>query len=106
MNTDKNPYSPASDVLAQAEAETKAAPVEDKAETPWWGYGFMVACLAIMILTRGGAIWGALGGGVGSICMKVSQNQNMPVAMKLTICAAITGTLWVAIAMLVMAARG
>jgi len=72
-----------------------------KPKPPPWGYAFLVACLAIMVLTKGGAIWGALGGALGMGCVKVSANQDMPVGARVGICLAITATLWIGVGILV-----
>jgi hypothetical protein len=37
-----------------------------------------VAPFGIMILTRGGAIWGALGGGVACACLAIAQAESIP----------------------------
>lgn len=78
----------------------------EKQKAPPWGWGFCAACLAIMIVTRGGAIWGALGGGVGGLCLKVAQAQSLPVPLRIVICTAVTAALWVGIVMLVLSLAG
>ena len=82
--------------------ETEQSEAE-KAQTPAWGWAFFAACLAIMIVTRGGAIWGAVGGGFGGLCIKVSQNPNLSVATRVALCCLITVALWAGILGLVWA---
>ena len=79
---------------------------DQEVPTPPWAWAFFVACMAIMVLTRGGAIWGAIGGGVGGICLKVAQATSIPLAARIAICTVITGILWAGIIVLVAAARG
>lgn len=78
-----------------------AAPPPAKPETPAWGWVFFAACLGILVLTRGGAVWGAAGGAVGGVCLKVSQSRQLPLAAKLAICSALTAGLWALIWLLV-----
>lgn len=77
-----------------------------KPETPVWGWFFFVACLGIMIATRGGAIWGGVGGGVGGVCLKISQNREMPVVNRVLLCSLITAVLWIGIVVLLQSLRG
>ncbi len=95
-----NPY----DAPAAAPDEDQQA-TSNKPQTPAWGWAFFVACLAIMIATRGGAVWGALGGGVGGACLKISQNRQIPVLARFLVCAAITAVLWGVILALVAVRR-
>lgn len=96
--SDESPYT------ASANPESSQSDSRKKEDDqPKWGYAFMVACIAIMIATRGGAIWGALGGGVGGLCLKISQSTNIPLAGRIAACTAITIALWAAIITLVVA---
>ena len=50
-------------------------------------YMFAISLLpfGIMILTRGGALWGAIGGALGMVCLGIAQNEQMPKAVRLAI---------------------
>jgi hypothetical protein len=41
--------------------------------------------LGIMIVTRGGAIWGAIGGALAALCVFVAQAEELPKAARLAI---------------------
>jgi len=58
----------------------------------------------IMILTRGGAIWGALGGAVAVGCLYVAQVESMPKLARLVLIAVINAALYAAIYALVATA--
>jgi hypothetical protein len=95
-DSDLNPYA------APSEASESADQVQTKPVTPFWGWLFFAACLAIMVATRGGVIWGALGGAMGGLCLKISQNHKLAVFTRLIFCTVITTVLWSVILLLVM----
>lgn len=97
VDSEESPYA----VSDYREPVPRVSRGQEKNE-PTWGYAFMLLCLCIMIATRGGAIWGAVGGGVGGLCLKISQETQMPLAARVVICTLITGTLWAGIIGLVM----
>jgi len=91
-----------------SKAKPRPAKVDDgveKPKPPAWGYIFLVACLGIMVLTKGGAIWGGIGGGLGMGCLGICANQKLPVAARVGICTAITVALWVVVFLLIMSLR-
>ncbi len=67
---------------------------EKKVESTWWGWIFFVACMAILVATRGGALWGALGGMAGSACLKIAGSREIPLAARLSVCVLITASVW------------
>jgi hypothetical protein len=58
----------------------------------------------IMIVTRGGAIWGALGGGVAVACLAIAQVESIPRAGRLAIILVINAALYAGIIALMSAA--
>jgi hypothetical protein len=58
----------------------------------------------IMLLTRGGAIWGALGGGIAFGCLAIAQNESMPKAGRIAVMLLINAVLYAVIIFLVIAA--
>jgi hypothetical protein len=72
---------------------------------PWWAVGFAVACGALPVVTRGGALWGALGFGAASLCLGVARAAARPVLARVALCALITALPWGVFA-LVVAPRG
>jgi hypothetical protein len=63
-----------------------------------------VAPFGIMILTRGGAIWGALGGGIACACLAIAQAESVPRAGRVALILVINVALYAGIIALVMAA--
>jgi hypothetical protein len=58
----------------------------------------------IMVLTRGGAIWGALGGIIAVVCLTVAQMEAMPRAARLGLIILINAALYWGIITMVNAA--
>lgn len=69
------------------------APVEAPEDLPWWVWVFVAASAAIMVVTKGGALWGALAGVGAASCVGVSR-INRPPAARLLGCAAIVAACW------------
>lgn len=70
---------------------------------PPWGYAFVGACVLIPILSRGGAIPGALGAGAAAGCVSVLQGPGST-GMKAAKCAGITVVAYVLFGALIAAA--
>jgi hypothetical protein len=63
-----------------------------------------VAPFGIMILTRGGAIWGAVGGGIACACIAIAQAESIPRPGRAALILAINVALYAGIIALVSAA--
>ena len=84
------------------EIEEKRGWRKDFGPAPIWGYAFCVACLSILILTRGGAIWGFAGGALGSICLQISRQKSWPLIGRILACSLITVSFWGAMIALIL----
>jgi len=58
--------------------------------------------IGIMILTGGGALWGAIGGAVAMACLVVAQNDRMPIAIRVLFILAICGMLYAVMFLMVI----
>ena len=67
---------------------------EEKPRIPGWAWIFVVACVLIPIVTLGGAIPGALGGGGAFGCVVIARDASKPVATRVIFCAMVTGVCW------------
>src|SRR5262245_21036038 len=70
------------------------APKPPKPPIPWWAWCFAAACGIIPVITLGGAIPAAIGGGGAFGCIGVAREPKLSVATRVGICAAITGGCW------------
>jgi len=62
--------------------------------TPAWAWLFVVACVLIPILTLGGAIPGAIGGGGAFGCFAVAKDPSKQAGTRVLICVGITAVCW------------
>jgi hypothetical protein len=76
--------------------------VQAAGSSPPWAYPFALACVAIPIVTLGGAIPGGLGFGGAAACMSVARNHAMSVGARILLCALITLAAWGLLALLVV----
>ncbi|MAE65182.1 MAG: hypothetical protein CMJ18_13000 [Phycisphaeraceae bacterium] len=76
--------------------QARPAPDEStpKPRAPWWAWLFVAGCVLIPILTLGGAIPGAIGGGGAFACHAVAREASNPTAIRIGICAAILAGCW------------
>ena len=65
----------------------------ERAKLPWWGWPFIVACLAIPFYTLGGALPAAIGFGSAALTWKVA-GKEWRVAPRVVAMAMITGMAW------------
>ncbi|HLF92382.1 MAG TPA: hypothetical protein VJB14_02905 [Planctomycetota bacterium] len=72
-----------------------------QAKMPGWAWVFIVLCAAIPVITLGGAIPGAIGGGAAAGCAGVSRIQTLSTAARVGICIGITVAAWVAFVVIV-----
>lgn len=72
---------------------------------PMWLYVPSVLPLGIMIVTRGGAIWGALGACLVGLNLKIARSESLPLAARLGLVLAITAAAYGAVVALVVASR-
>ena len=61
---------------------------------PGWSWLFIVGCLAVPIVTLGGAVPGALGFGGAAGCANMAKKAGWEVLPRVMACAAITGGVW------------
>jgi hypothetical protein len=61
---------------------------------PRWSWAFCGACLAIPVVTLGGAIPAAIGAGGASVCASVAKKPELSVAARAGICAVVTAVAW------------
>ena len=66
-----------------------------KAPIPKWAWLFFVACVAIPIVSMGGAIPGAIGGGGAFACLALARNSTKSLNIRLAACVGITVLCWV-----------
>lgn len=69
-------------------------------DLPRWSWIFVVMCLAIPVITLGGALPGALGAGAAAGCATVAKKQNQSVRARILLCLAITGGAWIGLGIL------
>lgn len=61
---------------------------------PGWAWLFVVACIAIPVVSRGGAIPAGIGAAGAAGCVSVARKAVRPVAVRAGICGAITAGAW------------
>lgn len=76
--------------------------VAEKPPIPPWAWLFALACIAIPIISLGGAIPGAIGGGGAAGCVGVARDVNKTVSTRILVCVVITGVSWGLFALLVL----
>jgi len=69
-------------------------------DLPRWSWIFVVMCLAIPVITLGGAFPGALGAGAAAGCATIAKKQNHSVRTRVLLCLAITGGAWIGLGIL------
>jgi len=68
---------------------------EPKPPIPGWTWVFIVLCVAIPVITLGGAIPGGIGGGGGFGCAQIGRNPEKPAKLRVIQCALVTIACWV-----------
>jgi hypothetical protein len=82
--------------LYRSPAGKKAEGFKDTfAGLPGWAWAFVVACVAIPVVSLGGAIPGAIGAGSAAGCANVAKREGMQPGTRIAACAAITAGAWV-----------
>jgi hypothetical protein len=61
---------------------------------PGWAWLFILGCLAVPIVSLGGAVPGALGFGGAAGCANMAKKAGWEVLPRVMICAVITGGVW------------
>lgn len=61
---------------------------------PGWAWAFAAACLLSAIVTRIGAITGAVAGGSAGACLAAARNRHLPVPIRLLVCALVAAAAW------------
>lgn len=95
----------AAPVAAKPVATKPVATPAPPAAMPPWLWVLAVLPLGIMILTRGGAIWGAMGGGLMGLNMWVGKKPELHIGLRTGIILAVTAVAYAIVIPLVMAAR-
>jgi hypothetical protein len=65
-----------------------------KGPIPKWAWLFAVACFTIPVVSLGGAIQGALGGGAGGYCLDYSRKLGLTVRARMVRCAIVVVAAW------------
>ncbi len=68
-------------------------PIEGPRALPAWTWAFVLANLAILVASRGGAIPGAIAG-VGAVGVIGSARSNLAIAARLGLCVLVTAAAW------------
>lgn len=72
-------------------SDEKKAP---KPPAPLWAWLFVIPCVLIPIVTVGGAIPGAIGGGGAYTCYAIARDDSKSIGARLMICVAVTALCW------------
>ena len=83
---------------APKERPPQDGPPASTKEIPLWSWIFFGLCVSVMFATRGGMVPGAIGGGVGGLCLMIAQTSRFSLAMRFMLCIAATVLLWVFVA--------
>jgi hypothetical protein len=68
------------------------------AEVPRWGWGFVLACAIIPVLTVGGLVPVVIGVAGATSCYRTSRDESIPPRSRMLRCAGITTACWAATA--------
>jgi len=72
-----------------AKEKTKKPPI------PGWGWAFIILCVAIPVITLGGAIPGAIGGAGGFGCAEIARDPKKSTKTKIIFCSLVVGLCWI-----------
>lgn len=61
---------------------------------PFWTWPFMVVCAAVPLVTMGGAIPAAIGGGCAGACLGIGRKAEWSVGMRIGLCVLVTVACW------------
>lgn len=78
-----------------ADEVTGTGRLSPKPRAPAWAWLFVALCVAIPVLSLGGAIPGAIGGGGAFACHAVARDARKGAGVRVAICVAITVVCWV-----------
>ena len=81
-------------VLSAAKTRPKQGLKEAFSNLPAWAWPFIVGCLAVPLVSLGGAVPGALGFGGAAGCANVAKKEGWSVTTRVIVSAAITGGVW------------
>ena len=73
---------------------TTAPATARDSSTPVWGWAFVIACVAIPVVSLGGAIPGAIGGAGAFACYRAARQPGTSTTTRLAICTAIAIGCW------------
>lgn len=92
------PSSPGSGPVVESPPAPARKPKESLKEAfsglPGWAWLFILGCLAVPIVSLGGAVPGALGFGGAAGCANMAKKAGWDVLPRVMACAAITGGVW------------
>ncbi|HMJ14543.1 MAG TPA: hypothetical protein VK524_24190 [Polyangiaceae bacterium] len=91
--------------IAGAQIEGGEDPLGLAKPMPKWAWAFVVACLLIPIVTRGGALPMLLGIGAAGACANISRSAR-PRASRIAWCAAVAVGAWITLAALAVLMAG
>lgn len=89
---------------APAAALVAVQPADSAAAMPWWLWVLAVLPLGVMILTRGGVIWGAMGGALMGLNMWVGKKPELHIGARTGIIIAVSAAAYAIVIPLVIAA--
>ncbi len=67
-------------------------------EVPRWGWGFVLACAIIPVLTVGGLVPVVIGVAGATSCYRISRDGTVPPRGRMLRCAGVTAACWAATA--------
>lgn len=67
---------------------------EESKMPPAWAWLFIIACIAIPVISLGGAIPGAIGAGAAAACYSVSRDGSKTTQTRALICLVVTIVAW------------
>jgi hypothetical protein len=74
----------------------KPVPGSEAVPLPRWAYLFIAACVAIPIVTLGGAIPAGIGGGGAAACAALARDESNTTGKRIVYCVAVTALCWAA----------
>lgn len=76
---------------------------EAKPKIPLWTWPFVVVCAAVPLVTMGGALPAAIGGGCAGACLGIARKPEWPVGMRVALCVLVTVACWGVVGGLILA---
>ena len=67
---------------------------EKKPPIPPWAWIFAIACVMIPVLTLGGALPGAIGGGGAFGCISIARDPTKELGLRVVLCSGVVVLCW------------